>query len=211
VLKSREFDVQEIEHQRWDYFRAVEQWQPRVVLVDLCLPQRRAVDLARRVCKFLPDVKVLLLVPGRDLSGYEREKLLECVEIGVQGYIPDESDLNEFTQAIHQALEGETYCCWSIFRTVFADLASQARESQWLQAPASGKLTRRELEVLQWVAEGMSNKEVAVRMSVSLNTVKNHIHNILRKLDVADRFEAVQRAVDSHWLKRARGLSSARR
>ncbi len=207
VLETQNFSVQEVDHERWDYCRAIEEWRPDVLLLDLGLPERRAVDLTRYVRKFLQGTKVILLVPSPQPNRYEKQLMLECVGAGVHGYILDESPLEELKKAIEQALQGAVLP--QIVESLFAELASLALESSWPRNADISKLTRRELEVLKWIAEGLSNKQVAKRLSVSLYTVKNHVHNILRKLEVDDRFAAVQHAVENEWLP-SNSFSAAR-
>lgn len=208
VLETQDFEVQEVDHERWDYCRRIEDWQPNVLLLDLGLPERRAVDLTRHVHKFLPGTKVILLVPSPRPNRQEKQLMLECVKSGVHGYIQDESPLEDVKKSIHQALEGAVLP--QIVESMFAELASQALESPWLSQAGMSTLTRREHEVLKWIAEGLSNKQVASRLSVSLHTVKNHVHNILKKLEVEDRFAAVQHAVENEWLMPTNGCSAAK-
>ena len=83
---------------------------------------------------------------------------------------------------------------------MFAELVAFARQSRWQRHIKATILSPRELEILGWIADGSSNKEIAQRLCLSLYTVKNHVHNILEKMQVSDRREAVRFAVAQGWL-----------
>lgn len=200
VLESRAFVATEIDVDQWNYRRLIDDSQPQVVLVDLGLADRQAIELVRYLSISHPEVRIVLLVPTAQLAPRDKQKLMECVEVGVHGYLLEGASLEDLTQAIRQAQEGATFCSPQIVDSLFTEFASLVRDSGWRTRVETSKLTRRELEVLKWVAEGLSNKQVAKQLSVSLYTVKNHVRNILRKLEVKDRGEAVRMAVGQEWL-----------
>ena len=127
--------------------------------------------------------------------------VLECVEAGAHGFVLEESSLEDLRNAIDLVVAGQRFYSQSIVESMFDQLALFSRESRWRSRLKNVALTQRELEVLRWIAEGLSNKQVARKLSVSLYTVKNHVHNILEKLQVSDRFEAVEQAIDNRWFR----------
>jgi len=143
-----------------------------------------------------PDLKVVVL-------GSENEELdvRGAVEAGVSGYLLQDCCLDELTQAVELVLEGERICSSRIASDMFSRLASLAQERRRQEHLEALVLTPRELEILQLIADGMTNQEIADHLFLSLYTVKNHVHNIFEKLKVSHRAEAVSYAYGKRWLK----------
>jgi DNA-binding NarL/FixJ family response regulator len=173
---------------------------PDLVLADWRLPAKGALDLTAAVHRQWPDTKVLVL-------GVEEtpDVVWACVEAGAAGYVPDTDSLDQFRARVEQVLRGETFSSPGIARALFARLADLARARERNgdgAAPAPDVLTCRELQILRMIADGLSNKQIAARLNLSLHTVKNHIHNLLEKLAVEGRYAAVQYAREQQWLAR---------
>lgn len=165
-----------------------------LILLDLNLPDNLAVDLVRAVAD--RDVKVLLLVPN------DHQSLVECIAEGVNGCVLEQSTLEGLNLAIESVLLGETFCCPKVAKTMFSELSKVKKASAW-QMPDAGttyRLTSRERQVLKLIAERQCNKEIAKALSLSLFTIKNHVHNILKKLNVENRLEAVDMAQQENLL-----------
>ena len=125
----------------------------------------------------------------------EEDDLYEAIKAGANGYLLKEISAEEVAGAIHAVMQGQSLISPSMASKLLAEfnsLARQAAEKEQLPAPV---LTARELEVLKLVARGMSNKDVADQLFISENTVKNHVRNILEKLQIHSRMEAVMVAV----------------
>ncbi len=168
-----------------------------VVLADWNLPAEGALALTRRITHDFPEVKVLLMGLAETAGNVQA-----CAEAGVAGYVLKEETLEQLTERIDQALRGETVCSAGIARHVFSRLAQLARE-QLSHTKVDGPCpTCREMQILQLIAEGMSNKQIASRLCLSLHTVKNHVHNLLEKLSAEGRYAAVRYAYERHWLKK---------
>jgi DNA-binding NarL/FixJ family response regulator len=180
-----------------DALMRVRQDLPNVVLADWNLPCRGALDLSRQVTQNFPEVKVLLL-------GFTEtaETVQECAEAGVAGYVLKEDTIEQLSLRIAQVMRGETVCSAGVTRHLFSHLAQLAGE-RWCDLElASSPLTRREMQILQLIADGMSNKQIAKELSLSLHTVKNHVHNLLEKLSARGRSAAVKYALEKQWLQR---------
>jgi DNA-binding NarL/FixJ family response regulator len=161
-----------------------------IVLLDLNLPDGLAVEIAREIQRRKTATKIIVLVPD------EHDQLVECIAAGAHGCVLERSPLEDLTSAITKVLAGENFCSSEIVGTMFAQIAKLGGETNW-RAPASTSLTRltvRENEVLELLSKRLSNKEIAKELCVSLFTVKNHVHNILEKLEVENRSEAVEAA-----------------
>ncbi len=168
---------------------------PDVALLDVRMPRMDGIQAARRIRELLPSTKVLMLTVSD-----EEDDLYEAVKAGANGYLLKEVSVEDVAAAIHAVVQGQSLISPSMASKLlreFNALARQAAEREQLPAPV---LTPRELEVLRLVARGMSNKDVADHLFISENTVKNHVRNILEKLHLHSRMEAVMYAVRQHLL-----------
>lgn len=128
-------------------------------------------------------------VPDRD------EDILGCIEdLGVTGYVSLDASLETLIQNIQAIMKGETLCSPRVATLMFNRVSAMARQVEAAQARVhvARGLTRREIEIARLIDEGLSNKEIADRLHIELSTVKNHVHNILDKLQLGDRYSAVK-------------------
>jgi DNA-binding NarL/FixJ family response regulator len=112
--------------------------------------------------------------------------------------------LQDLREAIEKVAAGGIYCTHGVVHSVFHRMAQEAREGNRSAGISAASLTPRELEIVQLIATHLSNKQIARRLSVSLYTVKNHVHNIVEKLQVSGRYEAVD------YARKHRRLDSAK-
>ena len=113
----------------------------------------------------------------------------------------EESSLDDLRDAIVRVASGQNFCSHGLVHAVFHRLAHRMKEPIARPQRDEGELlTARELEIVGLIAEHLSNKQIAKRLAVSLNTVKNHVHNIVEKLQVTGRYEAVDYARRQRWL-----------
>lgn len=158
------------------------QLEPDVVLMDLVMPDISGVEATRTIRQRHPDSQVLAVT-----SFKETEMVRGVLEAGAIGYLLKTVSAEELAQAIRSAHRGEL--------TVAADASSIVLEAI-TSPPAPGRdLTERELEVLELLAQGLSNSEIAEQLGVSPNTVKNHLRSIYSKLDVSTRTAATTLAI----------------
>lgn len=195
-----------IDHHQPQQLAALEQQSPEVILIDASLDERLAVQLTQRFREGLPGVKLILLV-----TFLAEENLVDCVAAGADGCVLEDSTLDDLQTAVEKTLAGQSFCSPELVQTMFARLSQGGRTSHWRQRVESVELTPRELEIVHLIADRLSNKQIARRLSLSLYTVKNHVHNIVEKLQVEDRHEAVDYARSRHWLKKSRALGSQER
>jgi DNA-binding NarL/FixJ family response regulator len=142
-----------------------------------------AAALVRRAKRILPNAKVVLA--GGQFS---EEEFLSLIEMGASGCVPDDGSLASLLATVDAVRSGQTFCSERIAALVFARLAMLAKLKTVDQPPA---LTSRESEIFQLVRQGLSNKEIAHALSISLSTVKNHVHRILEKLQLRRRRDAI--------------------
>ena len=161
------------------------------------MAQSLAVALTEHILKSGGNTRVIVLA-----SSGAQENLFECMAAGAHGCVVEASSVADLQAAIEKVLGGEVYYSPGIVELVFHTLAEPGRQVAWRQRVRTADLTSRELEIVHCIAQNLSNKQIAKRLSISLHTVKNHVHNIVEKLHVTNRCEAVEHARRQHWLKR---------
>ena len=165
------------------------QTQPAdIALVSAELPNQQALTLTRTVMECSPSTKVLVV----GLSEENQHDTLRYIEAGAAGYVLKDSSLKEFIEVIRLAHKGEAKISTRMAGAMMDRLFRFARVFSAVENKMDGdvRLTSRELEVLQFLAEGLTNQEIAARLVVEVGTVKNHVHRILEKLNVDSRQEA---------------------
>ena len=159
-----------------------DQLEPDVVLMDLVMPDLSGVEATRIIRQRHPDCQVLAVT-----SFKETEMVRGVLEAGAIGYLLKTVSAEELAEAIRSAHRGEL--------TVAADASSIVLEAITSAPPPGRDLTERELDVLELLVKGLSNSEIAARLGVSPNTVKNHLRSIYSKLDVSTRTAATTLAI----------------
>ena len=168
---------------------------PDVVLMDVRMPKASGIEAAAQIRADLPSTKILMLTVSD-----EEEDLYEAIKAGANGYLLKEISVEEVAEAIRSVMQGQSLISPSMASKLLSEfnaLVRRAEDRQQFPAPA---LTNREIEVLRLVAKGMSNREIAEELYISENTVKNHVRNILEKLHLHNRMEAVIYAVKERLL-----------
>ena len=161
---------------------------PDIVLVDFVMPE--AASIVAEIRRRTPSVKVVAITLGETET-----EVIQLAEAGVAGYVLPDGSLDDLIIAVESAVRGELYCpprvAFTLLRRVGAIALGSATAKQLDAAPSPvDELTGREREILQLVAQGMSNKQIARQLGIEVATAKNHVHNILRKLHVHRRIEA---------------------
>ncbi|AFK87193.1 MULTISPECIES: response regulator [Thermoanaerobacterium] len=148
---------------------------PDVILMDINMPNVNGIKAAKMIKNDNPKNKIMFLTIYND-----KEYLMEALKIGVEGYILKDADSDELIKAIRIISNGGVYIHPSLIREIENLEKNECKKD----------LTDREFEILNLIAEGYSNKEIADKLFLSEKTVKNHVYNIFRKLDVKDRTQA---------------------
>lgn len=164
---------------------------PDILLLDINMPVMNGIEVLQEIKKKNISVKVLVLTVHNEV-----EYLLKAVDIGVDGYIMKDAESAELKNAINCIMQGETYIQPSLVPALNNRLVSRDIDKEKINS-----LTKRELEVLIEVANGMFNKEIATSLNISERTVKNHISNIFKKIDVSDRTQAAVFAIKNNLIK----------
>ncbi|MBQ6888882.1 MAG: response regulator transcription factor [Lachnospiraceae bacterium] len=164
---------------------------PDVLLLDINMPKKNGIEVLEKIKNDKLPLKVLMLTVHNEV-----EYLVKAVDIGVNGYILKDSESAELKKAIESVVNGENYIQPSLIPTLNARLVSRDTDKDKID-----QLTKRELEVLIKVANGMFNKEIAISLNISERTVKNHISNIFKKIQVSDRTQAAVFAIRNDIIK----------
>jgi NarL family two-component system response regulator LiaR len=158
-----------------------ERLRPDVILMDLVMPEMDGIEAIHRITTRQPEARILVLT-----SFAADDKVLPAIKAGALGYLLKDSGPGELVEAIRQVQRGESSLHPAIARKLLQELS---RPSD--RPPASEPLTEREVEVLQLVARGRSNREIAEELTISEATARTHVSNILGKLHLASRTQAV--------------------
>ena len=170
--------------------------QPEVALIDVGMPDKDGLEVTQILHQEFPTVKVIILGLV-DLT----EEIMACIEAGATGYVLKESSFDHLVETIRSVHRNEAFCSPRMAASLFSRIAELTNEVK-MQIPVdSTKLTVRELDVINLIAEGLPNKEIGKRLFIETQTVKNHIHNILDKLQLHTRFETVHYARERNLLK----------
>lgn len=164
---------------------------PEVLLLDINMPEKNGIEVLKQMKEEKNGIKVLILTVHNEM-----DYLMKAVDIGVDGYILKDSESSELKRAIKAVRDGENYIQPSLIPALNSQLLSRDTDKDKISF-----LTNRELEVLVQVANGMFNKEIATNLNISERTVKNHISNIFKKIDVSDRTQAAVFAIKNNIIK----------
>ncbi len=167
----------------------IEQTQPDVVLMDVRMPVMDGVAATREISRRWPQIGVIILTTFDD-----DEYVIEGLKAGARGYMLKDADSSEIVAAVRIVARGEALIQPSITRKVLAEFARLAGARTSTSTPLVEPLTEREMDVLRGIAAGHSNREIADQLCISEGTVKNHVSNLLAKLDARDRTQAIIRA-----------------
>jgi DNA-binding NarL/FixJ family response regulator len=161
---------------------------PDVILMDVRMPKRSGIEACVAIKEIAPTARIIMLTVSD-----EEADLYDAVKNGASGYLLKDSSIDEVAQAVRVVADGQSLISPSMAIKLLDEFKQMSRADR--QQVPTPRLTERELEVLKLVAQGLNNREIAKRLFISENTVKNHVRNILEKLQLHSRMEAVMYAV----------------
>jgi DNA-binding NarL/FixJ family response regulator len=167
----------------------IEDKKPDVVLLDINMPQMNGLQVLEKLKEGKCRSKILILTIHNEI-----EYLVKAVDIGVDGYVLKDSESELLRKAIFSVYSGENYIQSELVPILKEKLENQEKDI----LSEDSILTKRELEVLRLLTEGLFNKEIAYNLSISEKTVKNHVSNIFKKISVSDRTQAAVYAIKNN-------------
>lgn len=162
---------------------------PDLILMDIKMPNCNGLEATRLIKQEMPHVRIVMLTVSED-----DHDLFEAIKNGAEGYLLKTLNAQELVDLLKGVFQGEAPISRTMARKILNEFALQSRRTE----PAAidrGDLTRREIEVLQLVSDGATDKEIASRLCIAQRTVKNHMHNILDKLHLQNRVQAATYAL----------------
>lgn len=158
---------------------------PDILLLDVNMPRMNGIEVLEQIKEENINVKVLILTIHNEV-----DYLLKAVDIGCDGYVLKDSDIGLLKKAIFSVYNGDTFIQPDLIPILNVGLINREESVQTLEG-----LTKRELEVLKLITEGLFNKEIAYKLNISERTVKNHVSNIFKKINASDRTQAAVFAI----------------
>jgi DNA-binding NarL/FixJ family response regulator len=173
--------------------------QPDIILMDLGLPNMDGIEATRHIKKDNPDQKIIILTSHRN-----EMEITGALGAGADAYCLKDINPRRLISVIQTVFEGAAWLDPAIARVVLRRFSEEETMKQHYTDKKDSKtkspLTERELQILQLLADGSNNSEIAAKLSLSQHTIKTHIGNILQKLSVDDRTQAVVRALREGWV-----------
>jgi two-component system, NarL family, response regulator NreC len=165
-----------------------EKWQPDIVVMDITLPDISGIEATRRIKQAFPNIAVIALTIHED-----EQYFFEMLQAGASGYVPKRAAPDDLIHAIHTVYANEIYLYPTLAKALVSDyLGRRSSEPDQIKFE---ELTAREVEVLEMLANGSSNDEIAEALTISKHTVARHRENLMRKLKLHSRSELVKYAI----------------
>jgi two-component system NarL family response regulator len=158
---------------------------PDVVLMDVRMPRMNGIAATREIREAFPATKIVMLTVSD-----EEDDLFDAVKAGANGYLLKEISIEEVADAVRAVFNGRSLLSPSMAGKLLREFATLARQGDEGEAGAAPRLTDREVEVLRRVSMGRTNEQIAAELSITESTVRNHVANILAKLQLRSRMEA---------------------
>ena len=173
-----------------DALEKLERFPPDVIVVDIQLPGMNGIELIKRIKKSHPEIEAITLTVFDD-----EQFARQAIKAGAIGYVIKDAAKDELVKAVRSAAKGETLISTSVARKLIDEMTEPATKKKKKGEGFEG-LSQREVDVIKLMAKGHNNRQIADLLYISEHTVKVHIRNIFRKIDVTDRTNAVLWAID---------------
>lgn len=169
----------------------LESFIPDVLLLDINMPGKNGIETLKEIKNKKMPVKILILTVHNEV-----DYLIKAIDIGIDGYLLKNSNSAKLKKAIELVMQGDVYIQPDLIPALNSKLIIKNNNREKIES-----LTKRELEVLIFLASGMFNKEIAEKMNISERTVKNHVFSIFKKIDVSDRTQAAVFAIKNNLIE----------
>ncbi len=180
----------------YELFQLLNKRIPDLILLDISLPKMSGIEVAKVLSSNFKQIKILML--SMHIS---EDFIFNAVKAGVKGYLPKNTTREELLSAITEIYEGKEFFSKSISDVILKSYLSKARLGLDISKNKLNNLTNREREILQYVAEGMNNPDIAQMLSISIRTVETHKASIMKKLDLKNTVDLVKFAIKNNITK----------
>jgi DNA-binding NarL/FixJ family response regulator len=184
VNKHDDISVVAVSDGTGDYIARARSVHPNVLLVDFSLNNQSSLTIVSSVKKEFPEIKII----GMGLTPLQTD-IVEFVQAGASGFVLKNSTTDEMLRTIRAVANGETMLPPVMATSLFAQVAERALSKGKRYLKGEVRMTHREKEIIALIAEGLSNKEIAIALNIATFTVKSHVHNILEKLALHSRLQ----------------------
>ena len=176
--------------------KLVETKRPDILILDIAMPKLNGIEATKHIKRDFPETKIIILSMYDD-----QEYIYELFSCGISGYLSKESVSQDLITAIRLVFKGDFYLSPSISKKVI-DIFVLLKQGKNMEIQSSkGVITKRENEILQYIAEGMSSKEIGELLNISMKTVDTHRNNIMKKLNIHRKTELVKYAIEQGIIK----------
>lgn len=196
ALKDQGFEVVATASDALAAIAETRKHRPALVVLDVLMPGISGLEVVDKIVDTSPQTKVVLLT-----SSESEEDLLAAIKAGAKGYIVKDTSFPKLVAAMRDVIDGGAVVSPAMGGKLFEVVAHLLRNRE-LNSTRRPALTGREVEILQWIAEGRTSRQIGEQLFISENTVKNHVRNILDKLGMRSRHEAVRYAEQAGLVKR---------
>lgn len=177
-----------------DLYELLKTTNPDVIITDISMQDISGIELSKYVSENYPKINILIL------SMHSNEEFItKSLAAGANGYLPKDTSMDELLEAINVIYKGENYFNKNISDTLLKSLISKSKPSK--ENTKNGTLTKREREIISHVVDGLSNKEIACKLFISIRTVDSHKNNIMQKLNLKSSVELVKYAIKNNLAK----------
>jgi two-component system response regulator DegU len=171
-----------------DLYEMLKEDLPDLIITDISMPEISGIEIAKYVSENYPQVKILIL------SMHSNEEFItKALSAGANGYLPKDTSMKELLEAINAIYKGENYFNKAISDTILKSLINKSKQEKFKDKPEC--LTKREKEIVSLVVDGLTNKEIAEKLFISIRTVDSHKNNIMQKLNLKSSVELVKYAI----------------
>lgn len=173
-----------------ELFELLKTADPDVLILDIVMPGMSGIEITAKVKREYPDVKVIILS-----ANTEDDSVFDSLKAGAHGYLPKNAKREELLDAVYMVAAGNEYLSDSISHTVLRNFISRARTGNQQEKEKEATLTKREIEIVELFSDGLSYKEIADRLFISVRTVESHKNNIMEKLELKSIVDLVKYAI----------------
>jgi DNA-binding NarL/FixJ family response regulator len=169
--------------------------KPDVAVLDISMPKLNGIEATKIIKEKYPDIKVLILTIHEN-----EEYIQQMILAGADGYVVKNAEKKEIFDGVRAVVNNETFFSPSVSKVLLEGLIKRTREKENSESDIYNKLTRREIEVLRLIAEGLTSKEISQKLFLSISTVNSHRMNMMKKLDIHDTTSLVKYAIQKNLI-----------